>query len=73
MNETKKWWQSKTIWGAIVTILAIIYGLTTGHMPSQETQQAITNNIGQIVSAIVAIIGAITAIIGRLKADKIIK
>jgi len=72
-QEVKKWYQSKTIWASLISIIAIIYSFITGHHISSETQQAVTNNVYQIVSYIVAIAGAIGAIIGRLKADKIIK
>jgi len=71
--DAKKWYQSKTIWGAIISILATLYSIISGHTVSTETQQVVVNNVQNIVSAVVAIVGAITAIYGRLKADKIIK
>ena len=32
--ETKKWWESKTVWGVILMVIGIAYGVATGDMQS---------------------------------------
>jgi len=73
MKDTKGWYQSKTIWGAIISIVATLISILTHKTISPETQQVIVNQIVNIATAVAAIAGGIMAIVGRLKADKIIK
>jgi len=67
--DTKPIWQSKTFWGAIIT-LASSAVLLFGVEVSAEEQEAIGNSVMQIVGGVVAVIGTITAIYGRYKAEK---
>lgn len=66
--ETKKWWQSKTIWGGVVAIGAAAAG-AFGHAVDQDTQDQVV----ELIMAIVGAAGGLLAIYGRLKADKEIK
>ena len=66
--DTKAWWQSKTVWGGIVALLAGaggMFGLSIGI----EDQNALTNHAVEIASAI----GGLIAIYGRVTAKKEIK
>ena len=67
-TEKKAWRQSKTIWGSIITLLAIVASLF-GYQIDQATQAQLT----QQVTAIVAALGSILAIYGRVTATKQLK
>jgi hypothetical protein len=67
--NTKPWYRSKTIWGAIITGIATILNIT-GQVNLDLTEQA------QITDGLVAVgslVGVILAIIGRVKAKQKIK
>lgn len=59
MNE-KPWYKSKTIWGSIVAVLALIAG-AFGYSVGPEAQE-------EIVTALIGIVGGGFAIYGRIKA-----
>ncbi len=69
MNGTKPWWESKTIWGSIITVVAVASGLF-GIQIDAQTQGLLVDNITALVSAGGAIVGALLGIYGRVKADK---
>lgn len=65
MIDTKYWYQSKTVWGALIAILASV--LQAGGFELDEGAQ------GELVEGIVALMGAVgglLALYGRLSADK---
>lgn len=67
--ETKKWYESKGMWGALVTVALVVLRLLgmTGIAELVETES------GSIVEWIVALgllIGSALAFVGRLKATK---
>ncbi len=55
MAGTKKWWESKTVWGVVIMVLGIVYGYATGDMQSGVTA---------------ALIGQGLALLGIRTADK---
>lgn len=63
--ETKKWYQSKAIWGGIVAVASGLAGLI-GVEIDEQTQQDIVNVIVEVGS----VVGGVMAIYGRLKANK---
>lgn len=65
MNDIKNWWQSKTIWGGIITVLAVVLG-AFGYTLTGDDQSLLVD----IVSTIVGAIGGLLAIYGRVKASK---
>jgi len=65
MTESEKWYKSKTIWGAIITVVAFVLGML-GYDISAEDQSFIINNI----IALVGIFGGSLAVYGRIKATK---
>ncbi|SMO75399.1 hypothetical protein SAMN06269117_1263 [Balnearium lithotrophicum] len=72
MNETKKWYESKAIWGAVVTIFAIVLGFF-GVQIDEQTKQVLINETTAFASAAAALVGSLLAIYGRVKAEKKIK
>jgi len=67
--DTKKVWQSKTFWGAVVTMLSTA-ALLFGAKVTGEEQIAITESTMGIVGAVGELVGFVLVIIGRFKAVK---
>lgn len=63
MIDTKPWWQSKTLWGAIATIGSAALGLA-GYELGDADREALT----WVLSALGAALGGVIAIIGRIQA-----
>lgn len=68
MNETKPWYFSRTVWGALVAIAASVGG-AFGIMLGDVEQSTLTDAILQIVGAI----GAVIALYGRLSASQALR
>lgn len=64
----KSWWQSKTVWGGAVALIAGAAGLL-GFNIGPEDQAALIDSLYAIASAV----GGLLAIVGRVKASKRIK
>lgn len=67
MVEEKQWYQSKTIWGALLAVGASFVS-TLGISIDASTQNDLADAMIQLIGAI----GAMTAIYGRLSATEII-
>jgi hypothetical protein len=67
MVDEKPWYQSKTIWGSLISIAAAFTGIA-GITLDPASQAEITDAIVQMISAA----GAIIAIHGRLTATDVI-
>ena len=63
MTDMKPWWQSKTLWGAIVAIASSALGLA-----GLELGEADAETLTGLLTSLGAAIGGIVAIVGRLKA-----
>ena len=63
MTNIKPWWQSKTLWGAIVAIASSALGFA-GLELGEADAEALTG----LLTSLGAAIGGIIAIVGRLKA-----
>lgn len=63
MTDTKPWWQSKTLWGAIVTLASAALGLA-GLDLGDADRQALT----ELLTSLGAALGGVIAIFGRIKA-----
>lgn len=82
--ETKKWYQSKTIGGILLSLVGLAFayfGIETGTElpPNADVEQikayaeqikAADGNISTIIGIGIAAVGYIMAFIGRVKADK---
>jgi hypothetical protein len=86
MNTTKKWYQSKTIWGILIALLGLLMtnlGVSEPVLPENadvtQIQQYVDalkeagNDTQLVISKIMAIAGCLLAIYGRFKADTLIK
>jgi len=69
MNETKPWYQSKTIIGGAVTLAATVAAIF-GVEVDEQTQAVIVDQGVAIGTAVATVIGGVLAIYGRLKASK---
>ena len=67
MVDEKNWYESRTIWGALVAILASLMG---GF--GFEFNQEIQNDLAETIIQLVAAFGALIALYGRLNATRII-
>jgi len=65
MTESKKWWESKTVWGGIIAVLSAIAG-AFGYTVSPDMQAELATNITAIGGAV----GGVLAVYGRVKATK---
>lgn len=63
--ESKPWYESITIWGNVVTMLALVAG-TLGYTISPEAQATIV----AAASALAAAVGTVISIVGRKQADQ---
>jgi hypothetical protein len=65
MNDTKAWYQSKTIWGGLAAILGAAASLAGYHLRPDEATD--------LVDAVIAVTtagGGLLAILGRITARK---
>jgi hypothetical protein len=60
----KPWWQSRTVIGALVAVLASVVGGLDAAMQTQLTD---------IILSLVATVGALAALVGRFTAKKRLK
>jgi len=67
MEESKKWFESRTVWAGIVVLIATVAG-AFGFELDVTAQGEITEYIMTVVTAV----GALVAIVGRVKATKTI-
>jgi len=68
VDNTKHWWESKTIIGALVAIFSSILGFIGFSVePEMQTEFA------DLVVTLISVIGGLIAIWGRVKAGKSIK
>lgn len=65
MDDNKVWWQSKSVWGSIVAVLAGVAG-AFGLNIDGAGQEIIATSIVGIVGAV----GGLIALWGRIRADK---
>ncbi|WP_417417477.1 hypothetical protein [Hoeflea sp.] len=63
MTDMKPWWQSKTLWGAVVTIVSAVLGLT-GLDIAEADREALTG----LLTSLGAGLGGVIAIMGRIRA-----
>lgn len=68
MNETKPWYLSRTVWGALIAIAASLGG-AFGIVFSEQDQAALSDAILEIVGAL----GAVVALYGRLSASRMLR
>ena len=81
--ESKKWYQSKTIWGIAIALLGFVLNKYLGvdglELPKSEDYESLQKqvqlikdaqgNIMNLASQLMAAFGALLALVGRVKAD----
>lgn len=65
MDDLKQWYQSRTVWGALIAILASLAQAGGVHVDA-ATQGDLTGNLVSLSGAL----GGLVAIYGRVKAQK---
>ena len=63
MHDIKPWWQSRTLWGAIVTIASAALGLAGLDLGDADREALIEllTSLGAALGGVIAIVGRITA------------
>ena len=69
MNGTKRWWTSKTIWGALTTVAGLILGIL-GIEIDPATQTLVVNQLTAVAAAATELVGIVMTIVGRAKATE---
>ncbi len=64
MNNIKVWWQSKTVWGAIIALLA-----STATLAGIDLDARLQDELADLVVAALGIAGAVLAWVGRARAQ----
>jgi hypothetical protein len=64
MNGTKVWWQSKTVWGSIVALLA---GVAT--LAGVKLDATLQDQLADLIVGLANVAGGAIAWYGRVKAD----
>jgi hypothetical protein len=65
MEEMKQWYLSKTVWGALIAILASLMPAT-----GMELDAGVRGQLADDLVSLAGAIGGLLAIYGRLTADK---
>ncbi|MEP3439041.1 MAG: hypothetical protein ABJN75_20010 [Hoeflea sp.] len=63
MTDIKPWWQSRTLWGAIVTLGSAALGLAGLDLGDADREALIElmTSLGAAIGGVIAIFGRITA------------
>ena len=64
MNGTKPWWQSKTVWGSIIALLA---GLAT--FAGLKLDATLQDQLAELITGAANVAGGLIAWYGRAKAQ----
>lgn len=67
MEDVKNWWQSKAIWGGVISLVSLVAGFF-GFTLGPEDQAALVG----VAVTVVGGIGTVLAIVGRVTAKKAI-
>lgn len=65
MNDVKAWYQSRTVWGALIAILASL-----GNAVGVEMTTGDEGELADLVVAAIGTIGGLVALFGRISARR---
>ena len=68
MNGTKPWYLSKTVWGAIVALIASVLGFWGFDVTEGERRQ-----IAEMIVQGLGAAGGLTALLGRFAARRVLR
>lgn len=64
--QPKEWYRSRTLWGAVVAIVAPLIQLASGYAIDDGQQQMVVD----VIMAVAAAVGGVLAFYGRVKATR---
>jgi hypothetical protein len=67
MNGTKVWWQSKTVWGSIIALLA---GVAT--LAGVKLDATLQDQLAELIVGAANVAGGVVAWYGRAKAEGVL-
>ena len=67
--ENKLWWQSKTSWGTVVTLVALVAPKVVDALGGGGADGTAADTMAQIAQAVAVLVGVAMTIIGRVKAQ----
>lgn len=70
MNQSKNWYESKTIWGVIITLIGWV---ASEYFKVPVNVETIDPSAAETVAQVIQLVGLVVAVIGRIKADSTIK
>lgn len=70
MNQSKNWYESKTIWGVIITLIGWV---ASEYLKVPVNVETIDPSAAETVAQVIQLVGLVVAVIGRIKADSTIK
>jgi hypothetical protein len=72
--DTKQWYLSKTLWGAVVSVVGLFLSMK-GHSDAMDpaTAAALPTQIVNAIAPVMILAGSVVAIIGRFVAQKPLK
>ena len=65
MNDVKAWYRSRTVWGALIAILASL-----AHAAGVEVTAGDEAELADLLVAAVGVVGGLVALIGRISASR---
>lgn len=68
MNDVKNWYQSRTVWGALIAILASL-----AHAIGVEVTAGDQAELADLLVAAVGAAGGLMALVGRISASRRVK
>ncbi|QRI64383.1 hypothetical protein JQ506_05085 [Shinella sp. PSBB067] len=68
MNDVKAWYQSRTVWGALIAILASL-----AHAIGVEVTAGDQAELADLLVAAVGAAGGLMALVGRISASRRVK
>ena len=70
MNQSKNWYESKTIWGVIISLIGWI---ASEYVKIPVNVDITDPNGAETVSQVIQLVGLVIAVIGRVKSTTTIK
>ena len=68
MDNMKQWYQSKTVWGALIAVLAPLLQVAGLNLP-----QGFESDLAEGIMTVAGGVGGLIALYGRLSATRIIR
>ena len=73
MDEKKSWYESKTIWGVLITGLSFVSVWVWGTSFTEDEKAVLVDSLTVFAGSAGVLFGSVLAIYGRIKASKTLK